>query len=63
MEDVAGAVCMVLFVAVCIFAAIGGGLLMNDVRPFKNIVTVCSERGYIQDNTTRVYCYLEEVKK
>lgn len=63
MDDFAGAVFVVSAVVALTLAIMGVTLLANDVRSFEGIVTVCSERGYIQNKTTRVYCHLEEVKK
>jgi len=35
----------------------------NDYRHFSNIQKQCSERGYIQDNNTRINCNIEVLPK
>lgn len=59
MEDFASAIA-VIFVGV--MTGLGLVFVFSDVRHYKSIEYHCKERGYIQNNDTRIYCYVENNK-
>lgn len=61
MENVIGGICSVLVViSVVVFAAIGLATLGMDYRHFNTIAKECKERGHIQNNRTRIICFVED---
>lgn len=47
---------------VMVLAVVGVGALLTDNRHFSTIVKDCESKGYIQNDTTRVFCQVEKQK-
>lgn len=55
---------MIVIVGWLIAATVGSAVFWsNDYRHFSNIQKQCAERGYIQDNNTRIICSIEVLPK
>jgi hypothetical protein len=52
----------VVVIFVFFLAGLGVVFVFSDVRHYKSIEYHCKERGYIQNNDTRIYCYVENNK-
>ena len=60
MDEVFGTI---VVVAVLVLAGIGVADIGLDARAFSAIERQCKEQGYIQNDTTRIICKLEEKNK
>ena len=60
MDDLPGVIVCV-FVTVCL-AVCGVVFIFTDTRHFNAIEAQCKQQGYIQNETTRILCSVEEKK-
>ena len=50
---------MLVLVAVLFLAGWGVFSLVTDARSFSHVVANCKQHGYIQNETTRIFCQVE----
>lgn len=53
---------LILSAVVIVYAVIGGFSVVLDARTFSTITHECKTKGRIQNDTTRIFCQVEEVK-
>jgi hypothetical protein len=56
--DDAPSLIFIIFVVIAL-AAFGGVSLLTDNRHFSGIEAQCKQQGYIQNQTTRIFCKVE----
>ena len=49
-----------LIIPIAAFSTVGIISLVTDNRHFSHIESQCKQQGYIQNNTTRIMCKVEE---
>jgi hypothetical protein len=50
---------LLVLVVVLFWAGWGVASFVTDARSFSDVVAGCKQRGYIQNETTRIFCQVE----